>query len=137
MLLDCPLCTTTGGELLWQNDFARVILADEAGYPGFCRVVLTQHIAEMTDLSPAERSQLMNIVWAVETVMRTALKPHKINLACLGNMVPHLHWHIIPRWQDDPHFPAPIWASPQRTTAHDVSEAALLQLKQQLTQLQP
>jgi diadenosine tetraphosphate (Ap4A) HIT family hydrolase len=137
MHLDCPLCTTTGGELVWQNDFARVILADEAGYPGFCRVVLTQHIAEMTDLSATERTQLMDIVWAVESAVRTALNPDKINLACLGNMVPHLHWHIIPRWHDDPHFPAPIWASPQRKSAHAVNETALLQLKQQLTQLQP
>jgi diadenosine tetraphosphate (Ap4A) HIT family hydrolase len=137
MHLDCPLCTTHGGELLWQNDFARVILADEAGYPGFCRVVLKQHIAEMTDLSTAERTQLMNIVWAVESAVRTALNPHKINLACLGNMVPHLHWHIIPRWQDDLHFPAPIWAQAQRSSAHAVSEATLTQLKQQLSQLQP
>lgn len=137
MHLDCPLCATNGGELLWQNDFARVILADEAGYPGFCRVVLKQHIAEMTDLSAAERTQLMNIVWAVENAVRTTLNPHKINLACLGNMVPHLHWHIIPRWQEDPHFPAPIWAQAQRSSAHDVSEAALTQLKQQISQLQP
>ncbi len=137
MSLDCPLCTTVGGELIWQNDFARVIFADEAAYPGFCRVVLKQHIAEMTDLSANERIELMNIVWAVEAVIRATLKPHKINLACLGNMVPHLHWHIIPRWTDDPHFPAPIWATPDRQTSHAVSDAALLQLKQQLAQLQP
>ena len=56
---DCPLCQDVGGELIWQNDFARVILADEALYPGFCRVVLQQHVAEMTDLIPADRQQLM------------------------------------------------------------------------------
>ncbi len=137
MAIDCPLCTTTGGELIWQNDFARVILADEVGYPGFCRVVLKQHIAEMTDLNPAERLHLMNIVWAVEAVLRSTLQPTKINLACLGNMVPHLHWHIIPRWSDDPHFPAPIWASAQHNNPHEVSDISVLQLKQQLAQLKP
>lgn len=137
MPLDCPLCTTTGGELIWQNDFARVIMPEEAGYPGFCRVVLKQHVAEMTDLSANERTQLMDIVWAVERAVRTTLQPTKINLACLGNMVPHLHWHIIPRWSDDLHYPAPIWANAQRSTVHIVSDAAILQLKQQLSQLQP
>jgi diadenosine tetraphosphate (Ap4A) HIT family hydrolase len=41
-------------------------------------------------------------------------QPDKINLACLGNVVPHLHWHVIPRWRDDSHFPAPIWAAAKR-----------------------
>jgi diadenosine tetraphosphate (Ap4A) HIT family hydrolase len=136
MHLDCPLCLDTGGELLWQNDFARLIFVMENSYP-ICRVVVKRHVAEMTDLPVDERSQLMQLVCKVESAMRASLQPDKINLACLGNMVPHLHWHIIPRWQDDPHFPAPIWASPQRSTAHTVSETALLQLKQQLTQLQP
>ncbi|GAB3263890.1 hypothetical protein GCM10027296_39740 [Chitinimonas naiadis] len=56
----------------------------------------------------------MNAVWAVEEVLRHELQPDKINLASLGNVVPHLHWHIIPRWRDDPHFPSPIWALPVR-----------------------
>ncbi|QZA78387.1 HIT family protein [Deefgea tanakiae] len=137
MVLDCPLCTAVGGELIWQNEFARVIFADEAAYPGFCRVVLNRHVAEMTDLNANERVELMNIVWAVEKTIRSTLNPDKINLACLGNMVPHLHWHIIPRWTNDQHFPAPIWAEAARQTSHTVDETVLMQLKQQLAQLQP
>jgi diadenosine tetraphosphate (Ap4A) HIT family hydrolase len=45
------------------------------------------------------------------------MQPKKINLASLGNMVPHLHWHIIPRYTDDAHFPAPVWAESQRVTS--------------------
>ncbi|WP_374358131.1 HIT family protein [Chitinimonas sp.] len=111
---DCPLCQDSGGELVWQSALYRVIVVDEAGYPGFCRVVLNQHVAEMTDLPPEQRTAIMNAVWAVEEGLRAELQPHKINLASLGNMVPHLHWHVIPRWQDDRHFPAPIWAAPAR-----------------------
>lgn len=110
----CPLCTEPGGELIWQSALYRVVLVDEPGYPGFCRVILNQHVAEMTELSPEERQALMNAVWAVEEVLRAELKPAKINLASLGNVVPHLHWHVIPRWPDDRHFPAPIWATPVR-----------------------
>jgi diadenosine tetraphosphate (Ap4A) HIT family hydrolase len=53
-------------------------------------------------------------VFAVESVLREQLDPHKINLASLGNVVPHLHWHVIPRYTDDPHFPQPIWSNAQR-----------------------
>lgn len=118
----CPLCAEAGGELIWQSALYRVVLVNEAGYPGFCRVILNQHQAEMTELSPEERTGLMNAVWAVEEVLRAELKPHKINLASLGNVVPHLHWHIIPRWQDDPHFPAPIWATPVRESASRITD---------------
>ncbi|MBM5570134.1 MULTISPECIES: HIT family protein [Deefgea] len=136
MPLDCPLCTAAGGELIWQNDFARIIFVMEHGYPIF-RVVVQQHVAELTDLSISERSQLMQLVCKVETAVRAHLQPDKINLASLGNMVPHLHWHMIPRWVDDTHFPAPIWATAVRPVGHLVNDIALVQLKQQLGQLQP
>ena len=49
----------------------------------------------------------MNIVFAVEAALRALLAPHKMNLASLGNQVPHLHWHVVPRFADDSHFPQP------------------------------
>lgn len=67
-------------------------------------------MSEMTDLSAPERARLMNAVFATEAVLREVLAPDKVNLASLGNVVPHLHWHVIPRYRDDPHFPSPIWA---------------------------
>jgi diadenosine tetraphosphate (Ap4A) HIT family hydrolase len=51
----------------------------------------------------------------VEAALRSLVAPDKINLAALGNMVPHLHWHVIPRWRDDSHFPAAIWATQQES----------------------
>lgn len=138
MSMQCPLCVSDGGEIVWQNALARVVLADEPNYPGFCRVILNAHYAEMTDLATAERNALMDIVWAVEKVVREVLQPHKINLASLGNVVPHLHWHIIPRWNDDLHFPAPVWASAAAgRQTHAIAEEQLQQLKQQLEQLKP
>jgi diadenosine tetraphosphate (Ap4A) HIT family hydrolase len=108
---DCTLCQTVGGELLWQNATLRVIDAQDALYPGFTRVVWNNHVAEMTDLAPSDRLTLMQVVWCVEATQRSVLLPDKINLAAFGNMVSHLHWHIVPRWRDDPHFPDPVWAS--------------------------
>ncbi len=110
----CPLCESLGGEFVWQDDLylCRVVKvegAEQQAFPGFCRVIWNQHCAEMSELSPRESMHLMRVVLAVELVLRRLVNPDKINLASLGNVVPHLHWHIIPRWRDDSHFPAPIW----------------------------
>lgn len=110
----CELCDTAGGEVLWRDDFCRVVLIDDAAYPGFCRVILNSHVKEMTDLPEGDRSRLMVVVFTVEAVVRETMQPDKINLASLGNVVPHLHWHVIPRFVDDRHFPAPIWAEARR-----------------------
>ena len=126
--MECELCSRTGGELLWRDELCRVIHVSEPGYPGFCRVVWQTHVKEMTDLSDHHRLHLMEVVFAVESVLRELLGPMKINLASLGNLVPHLHWHVVPRFADDPHFPQPIWAAPQRpppNVSREINTAAL------------
>lgn len=113
-LEDCNLCDSPGGETLWEDSFCRIVRVADADYPGFCRVILNTHAREMTDLDEADRLRLMRVVFAVEDTLRAVYHPDKINLACFGNVVPHLHWHIIPRWHDDRHFPQPVWGTPQR-----------------------
>lgn len=113
----CELCDTPGGEVLWQDERCRVIRvpgAEAQAFPGFCRVIWKEHVREMSDLAPADRRHLLDVVGTVEAAVRTVVAPAKINLASLGNVVPHLHWHVIPRWADDSHFPAPIWAAAAR-----------------------
>lgn len=110
---DCELCHGAGGRLLWQNGLCRVVAVDDPALPGFLRVVLNRHVREMTDLPAAERDRLMAVVFAVEAHVRLSLEPDKMNLASLGNMTPHVHWHVIPRWRDDRHFPDPVWAAPR------------------------
>jgi diadenosine tetraphosphate (Ap4A) HIT family hydrolase len=110
----CELCDLVGGTLLWQDADCRVVLVDDADYPGFCRVIWKQHIKEMTDLAATERTHLMATVFAVEAAIRETICPDKINLASLGNLTPHLHWHVIPRYTHDKHFPQPIWGTAQR-----------------------
>lgn len=116
-LLGCELCAGDGGELLWRDDELRVVLIDDANYPGFARVIWNEHVAEMSDLSAAQRGHVMAAVNAVELAQREVLAPAKINLAAFGNMMPHLHWHVIPRFADDAHFPQPVWGERQREPA--------------------
>jgi diadenosine tetraphosphate (Ap4A) HIT family hydrolase len=113
---NCPLCAhRLPGEILRTNQWA-IVDAQEPLFPGFTRVVWLDHVAEMTDLQEADRLSLMQVVFEVENLMRQMLRPDKVNLACLGNQVPHLHWHIIARWRDDAAFPASVWG-PARPSA--------------------
>ena len=110
-----------GGEVVYRNDFLRVVLVDDADYPGFCRVICNTHISEMTDLEIPQRSAMMMTVCKVEQALREVMRPDKINLASLGNMTPHLHWHVIPRYRSDKHFPQPVWGQAQRSSSAPVA----------------
>jgi diadenosine tetraphosphate (Ap4A) HIT family hydrolase len=111
----CELCEAPGGEVLHQGAQFRVVLVDDDNYPGFCRVIWRDHVKEVTDLPELDRMLLMDVLWQVEQVVREVMQPEKINLASFGNMVPHLHWHVIPRYSDDVHFPQPVWGQAQRS----------------------
>lgn len=115
---DCPLCRSDAGTVLWRDALCRVVLADEADYPGFLRVILNAHVKEMTDLPAAEQQALLHVVLATEAALREVMAPDKVNLASLGNVVPHLHWHVIARFADDPHFPNPVWGERRRQSPH-------------------
>ena len=127
----CELCREAGGVLVFQAAQWRVIRAQDAAFPAFYRVVWRAHVAEWTDLTLADQATLMGVVGSVERVLRDALAPTKINLASLGNVVPHLHWHVIARFDWDSHFPAPVWAAPAR----DVTPAPAARLRVPLPEL--
>lgn len=129
----CPLCDGPGGVLVARTDRLRVIRSEEdARFPAFYRVVWAAHVPEFSQLAPADRQHCMDAVVLVEEALRWHLQPHKINLAALGNAVPHLHWHVVARFPWDSHFPAPVWAAPQREAPPD----ALRQLAAKLPDLE-
>ncbi|GAB4088619.1 HIT family protein [Hydrogenophaga soli] len=109
------MCQADGGLLVARLDRCRVIRAQEPGFPALYRVVWNDHVVEWSDLSDADQIEAMRVVNTVERTVREHLHPTKINLAALGNVVPHLHWHVIARFDWDSHFPAPIWGQAQRT----------------------
>lgn len=125
----CELCAGVGGELLRQDDLCRVVLVGDAHYPGLCRVILNRHVKEMSDLEADARARLMQVVFAVEQGVREVLRPDKVNLASLGNMTPHIHWHVIPRFADDRHFPQSIWSAAQRDGVAHTTDALAARLR--------
>jgi diadenosine tetraphosphate (Ap4A) HIT family hydrolase len=135
-MTNCVLCKEEikpeEGQLIWRGDDCRVILVNDPDLPGFCRVIWNRHVAEMTDLSYGEREHLMSLVFAVEKAVRQVMQPDKINIAALGNMVPHIHWHVIPRYKDDAFFPGSAWSL--KTQETPVSN---LETRKQLAQALP
>ena len=126
---NCLLCFPSKYPLIWSNSDFRVVLINDQSYPGYCRVESIAHVKEMTDLSDLKRQEFMRIVFIVEAALRSHLMPEKINLAALGNITPHLHWHIIPRYRHDNHFPESIWSNSKRTKKQELSESEILTLK--------
>lgn len=112
----CPLCTDDPATAtVWQGPLLRVVrVLDAPDFPAFYRVIWQAHVAEFSDLAAGERALCMAAVVAVEQVLRERLAPTKINLASLGNVVPHLHWHVVARFASDSHYPQPIWGVRQR-----------------------
>lgn len=118
----CELCDLSVLTVVDNDKFA-VILVDDANYPGFARVIWKDHVREVSDLADADRLLLNDAVYRLELAVRDVMQPLKVNVASLGNVVPHLHWHVIPRYADDAHFPAPVWAQAVRATDERVLQA--------------
>ena len=131
----CELCLAVGSAAWTEvagDDRLRVVrVLDAPEFPAFYRVIWRDHVAELSDLSEADRAHCLSVVVGVEKVLRQELAPTKINLAALGNMVPHLHWHVIGRFDWDSHFPQPIWGARQR----EVLPPAASRLRQPLNKL--
>lgn len=125
----CELCELPG-PFVWRGPKFSVIVVDDANYPGFCRVIWNEHVREMSDLSADDRLLLNEAVFQLEAAVREVMEPLKVNVASLGNVVPHLHWHVIPRFADDAHFPAPVWAQAVRQTEAAVLAARRARLAQ-------
>ena len=107
----CELCSRPGGLLVAEGAAWRVVRVPDEAFPAYYRLVWRSHVAEFSELAAGERRLCMDLVAAIEEVLRTRLAPRpcKVNLASLGNMVPHLHWHVVARFEWDSHFPNPIW----------------------------
>lgn len=125
--MNCALCKEElkpeEGQVIWRGDDCRVILVNDPDLPGFCRVIWNHHVVEMTDLSYGEREHLMSLVFAVEEAVRQVMHPDKMNVAALGNMVPHIHWHVIPRFKDDVFFPGSVWSQRVQELSANVLDA--------------
>ncbi len=109
----CVMCGKygrSGGDLhIADLEASRVFLHEDQFFPGYALLVLKRHAAELYELSAAERRTLVEEVSRVAEALARVFRPVKMNYELLGNQVPHIHWHLVPRLATDPAVRAPIW----------------------------
>ena len=127
---NCPLCFPKGENVVAECGKFRIIAVEDETLPLYFRIIWKDHVKEMSDLSEEDGLLLWKAIHTVEKIMRDVARPEKINLAEFGTMVPHLHWHLIGRWSDDPYYPDSIW-SQKRRELNEESYAERLKLRKE------
>jgi diadenosine tetraphosphate (Ap4A) HIT family hydrolase len=89
-----------------------VTLNRDQFFPGYVLLFTREHVTELFHLHPRMRGELMEEVSRVAQALQSVFQPDKINYELLGNMAPHMHWHLVPRFATDPLWPRPIWSEP-------------------------
>jgi len=84
-------------------------LMDDANHPWLILVPRVEHAVELIDLSDGQQAELTREIARTSRALQTVFKPHKLNVAALGNLVPQLHVHVIGRYEDDIAWPRPVW----------------------------
>ena len=115
--MSCPMCRR------WQDEpdlriaefpHSYAVLNRDQFFPGYSLLFTREHVTELFHLDPGVRSGLMEEVNQLAAALNRAFTPTKMNYELLGNMVPHIHWHLIPRHAGDPLWPRPIWSEPHQ-----------------------
>jgi len=129
---DCPACSggwPRGDHRIADLGLSVAYLHDDQFFVGWTVLVLKRHATELFDLSRHERGQLIEEVTDVARALAVAFGAVKLNYELLGNQVPHIHWHLIPRLAGDPAPGGPAWRvdhEPRRLTAAELGERIAL-----------
>lgn len=111
----CPMCSRWDVDAdlrIVELPHSYVILNRDQYFPGYTLLFTKNHATELFHLHRDLRAALMDEVSLVAEALYTAYSPSKINYELLGNMVPHIHWHVVPRFSSEQLWPRPIWAEP-------------------------
>lgn len=125
--MPCELCCVHHPKEIWRNEHFYLINVSSDEFPCYLRLISTRHVPEVTDLPEEEQKELWERLTVIEKVIRETLNPDKVNWAQFGNVVPHIHWHIIARWKDDLFFPNSLWGKAQKTKIPEETEKRHMQ----------
>jgi diadenosine tetraphosphate (Ap4A) HIT family hydrolase len=124
---DCVMCTRVAGEgplFIADLPTSRVYFNEDQFFPGWVFVVLKRHAVELYELTASERAAQVEDVARVARALASVYQPVKMNYELLGNQVPHIHWHLVPRLADDPEPRGPVWRVTHELTVLPPNEVA-------------
>lgn len=113
--MNCPMCVKWENEpelRIAELEHCCITLNRDQFFPGYCFVFTKKHVTELFHLDRETRGAVTEEVSSVAEALYSVFRPAKINYELLGNMVPHMHWHVVPRFETDPLWPRPIWSEP-------------------------
>ncbi len=97
---------------IWENDHLRIEI-EKSEIP-WLKIFTKVPYTEMSEVPPTIRNDIYTLLDSIEKEMISYFNPTKINIASFGNYVPHVHWHIMARFEEDSFFPEPMWGAKQR-----------------------
>jgi len=109
--LDAPRPPTTEyWDYVGALSVSSLYLSRNQTYRGHCQLIFDpRHATRIDQLSAAEWQAMASDLWRVQAAIVGVVRPDHINVESLGNVQPHLHWHLVPRYRHDPRWGAPIW----------------------------
>ena len=129
---ECPFClklarldSLSSEELVWQFPHSIALLGLWQYYLGYCILVARRHASELSQLSESERIAYFNEMCWLAKAIEAAFHPRKLNYELLGNQVPHLHWHLFPRYDHDPAALKPVWLRLERAERDETERQRL------------
>jgi diadenosine tetraphosphate (Ap4A) HIT family hydrolase len=128
---NCPLCRRVadldrnpGPDLVWSFPHSTATLGPWQFYTGYCVLVSRAHATELSQLG-SDRAAFLEEMSLLARAIEVCFRPHKLNYELLGNLVPHLHWHLFPRSADDPDRLRPVWFATDRAERDPAEKARL------------
>jgi diadenosine tetraphosphate (Ap4A) HIT family hydrolase len=130
---DCPFCTKlanlrelSADEVVGEFPHSVALLGPWQYYHGYCILVARRHATELSELDDAERRAYLDEMCLLARAIEACFHPHKLNYELLGNQVPHLHWHLFPRYRPDPDVLRPVWLALDRAECDEAERRRLL-----------
>lgn len=112
MTQDCKACRRTwppASHRIGDCGLTTAYLFEDQFFPGWTVLVLKEHATELFHLTPTDQGRLIREVAAVAQLLAQQYRATKMNYELLGNQLPHIHWHLIPRRAEDPAPLDPVW----------------------------
>ena len=133
----CHACSGTwpgSDHFIADLGLSMAYLHDDQFFPGWTVVVFKRHATELFHLAPTERIQMMEEVSRFAKVLAETFDAKKLNYGLLGNRMPHIHWHLIPRLSSDPAPLEPVWRVPHDrvTLSADDIQSTIARMKKRL-----
>jgi diadenosine tetraphosphate (Ap4A) HIT family hydrolase len=131
MRSECVFCAKlaqrapTPADLVWEFPHSVAYLGHWQFYHGYCVLVSRRHARELSELEEEPRMAFLREMCLLARALETVFRPRKLNYELLGNQVPHLHWHLFPRYEDDPENLKPVWVRLDRAEGDDQARARL------------